>query len=100
MYRRLGENGLTWPLHFAGEIVEPAYVLAAELDAVFDDSAKLFRALGAANPASRFVVVKGRDHGFLKGAGRDPAALRELDAAARWMAARAHRGPEATAAQT
>ncbi|HEX4768556.1 MAG TPA: alpha/beta hydrolase fold domain-containing protein [Lichenihabitans sp.] len=100
MYGRLGENGLTWPLDFAGEVIEPAYVLAAGLDAVFDDSARLVQALGAANPASRFVVADGQDHGFLKGAGKDPVALRELDAAARWMAALARRSPEATAAQT
>ena len=96
MYRRLGDNGLTWPVDFAGEIAEPAYVLAAGLDAVLDDSARLFRAMGAANPASRFVVVGGQDHGFLKGAGKDPAALRELDEAARWMAGLVQDRPDAS----
>ncbi len=104
MYRRLGDagpaRGLTWPLDFAGEIVEPTYVLAAGLDAVFDDSARLVHALGHLNPASRFIVVDDQDHGFLKSAGKDPVALRELDKFARWMAALARRSPEATDAQT
>ncbi len=87
MYRRLGAaGGIDWPLDFASGITEPAYVLAAELDAVFDDSARLFGALGHLNPASRFVAVDGQDHGFLKSAGKDHVALRELAKAARWMA--------------
>lgn len=86
MYRRLGPAAQgAWPLDFAGEIVEPAYVLAAELDAVFDDSARLFRDLGPTARDSRFVVAAGQDHGFLKAAGRDPAALRELQALAEWL---------------
>ncbi len=89
MYRRLGaaDGGPAWPLAFAGEIAEPAYVLAAERDAVFDDSARLFRCLGASAGPREFVVAAGQEHGFLKGAGRDPAALRELERAARWTAA-------------
>ena len=91
MYRRLGENACAgsdsiWPKDFAGEITEPAYVLAAELDAVFDDSARLFQGLRPSGAANRFVVVDGQDHGFLKGTGRDPVALRELAKAARWAA--------------
>ncbi|WP_343712428.1 alpha/beta hydrolase fold domain-containing protein [Inquilinus sp.] len=88
MYRRLGaaaKDGGIWPLDFASEIVEPAYVLAAELDAVFDDSARLFRELGPMARDSRFVVAAGQDHGFLKGAGRDPIALRELQALTEWL---------------
>ena len=85
MYRRLGPAAQdAWPLDFAGEVAVPAYVLAAELDAVFDDSALLFQRLGS-RADSRFVVAAGQDHGFLKGAGRDPVALRELDALARWV---------------
>lgn len=85
MYRRLGPAAQgAWPLDFAGEIAAPAYVLAAELDAVFDDSDLLFQRLGA-RADSRFVVAAGQDHGFLKGAGRDPAAMRELEALARWL---------------
>jgi acetyl esterase len=85
MYRRLGPAAQdAWPLDFAGEIAVPAYVLAAELDAVFDDSALLFQRLGA-RADSRFVVAAGQDHGFLKGAGRDPVALRELQALALWL---------------
>ncbi|WP_342240545.1 alpha/beta hydrolase [Inquilinus sp. OTU3971] len=85
MYRRLGplvED--IWPLAFAGEVALPAYVLAAELDAVFDDSALLFQRLGSRTD-SRFVVAAGQDHGFLKGAGRDPVALEELQALAGWV---------------
>ena len=91
MYRRLGaaaQDGGIWPAAFAGEIVEPAYVLAAEVDAVFDDSALLFQALGPAVRDSRFVVAAGQDHGFLKGAGRDPSALRELQALSGWVKTR------------
>lgn len=85
MYRRLGPAAQgARPLDFAGAVATPAYVLAAELDAVFDDSALLFQRLGA-RADSRFVVAAGQDHGFLKGAGRDPAALRELEALARWL---------------
>jgi acetyl esterase len=91
MYRRLGETGLAdggsiWPIDFAGEISEPAYVLAAELDAVFDDSAKLFQRLGPSGPANQFVVVDGQDHGFFKRTGKDPVALSELEKAATWAA--------------
>ncbi|WP_225771503.1 alpha/beta hydrolase [Inquilinus sp. Marseille-Q2685] len=88
MYRRLDpqEPGI-WPLAFAGEVAVPAYVLAAELDAVFDDSALLFQRLGP-RADSRFAVAAGQDHGFLKGAGRDPAALRELEALAGWLKGR------------
>ncbi|HEY9345355.1 MAG TPA: hypothetical protein VIQ53_08570, partial [Inquilinus sp.] len=88
MYRRLGAAALDariWPTAFAGEITEPAYVLAAELDAVFDDSAKLFQGLRSSSPDSRFVVAAGQDHGFLKGVGRDPAALREFEPLASWL---------------
>ncbi len=89
MYRRLGPAAQdAWPLDFAGEIAVPAYVLAAELDAVFDDSALLFQRLGS-RADSRFTVAAGQDHGFLKGAGRDPVALRELQALARWVKDRA-----------
>jgi acetyl esterase len=85
MYRRLGAPAEDiWPLAFAGEVAVSAYVLAAELDAVFDDSASLFQRLGSRD-YSRFVVAAGQDHGFLKAAGRDPAALRELQALAGWV---------------
>ena len=94
MYRRLGgawlsDDSLAWPLDFAGEITEPAYVLAAERDAVFDDSARLFQALRPSGTANRFVVAAGQEHGFFKGTGRDPVAMRELEKAARWAAERA-----------
>ncbi|WP_052120958.1 alpha/beta hydrolase [Inquilinus limosus] len=91
MYRRLGaaaDDAGIWPTAFAGEIAEPAYVLAAELDAVFDDSARLFDGLRPAAPDSRFVVAAGQDHGFLKSAGRDPSAARELEALSAWLRAR------------
>ena len=97
MYRRLGGawlsgDSLAWPLDFAGEITEPAYVLAAERDAVFDDSARLFQALRPSAAANRFVVAEGQEHGFFKGTGKDPIAMRELENAARWAAecARGH----------
>jgi acetyl esterase len=90
MYRRLGaDRAPIWPLDFAGEITEPAYVLAAALDAVFEDSARLFRSLRPAGSANVLVVVEGQDHGFLKRTGADPIALRELASAARWAVERA-----------
>jgi acetyl esterase len=86
MYGRLGE-AVVWPREFAGEITAPAYVLAAELDAVRDDSDMLFRCLPA-GAAHEFVLVRGQDHGFFKRTGQDPVAMRELDRAARWASAR------------
>ena len=86
MYRRLGGDAV-WPTAFTGEITEPAYILAAEMDAVFDDSTRLFDSLGA-NPGHLFTVAKGEDHGFFKRTGRDPVALRELENSARWATER------------
>ena len=86
MYRRLGGDAV-WPTAFASEITEPAYVLAAEIDPVLDDSARLFDSLGA-NPAHLFTVVKGEDHGFFKRTGGDAVALRELEDVAGWATAR------------
>lgn len=89
MYRRVAktdgkDSGSIWPLGFAGEITEPVYILAAELDAVFDNSARLFQGLASPHPANEFVLVKGQDHGFFKRTGKDPVAMRELERAARW----------------
>ncbi|MDY0884753.1 alpha/beta hydrolase [Dongia soli] len=87
MYRRLGDpaqTGLVFPPAFAAEITEPAYVLAASLDAVFDDSAMLFRALPT-NPANRFVTVEGQDHGFFKATGKSQVAMQELQKATDWL---------------
>jgi acetyl esterase len=88
MYRRLGTRAAEaiWPKDFAAEITAPAYVLAASLDAVFDDSAKLFQALPGNTANKTFVVVEGQDHGFFKGTGKDPVAFRELANAAHWIA--------------
>ncbi len=89
MYRRLGETGAAgesiWPKDFAREIAPPAYVLAAALDAVFDDSAKLFQDLSGNAAASVFAAVEGQDHGFLKSTGKDPVAMQELGKAAQWI---------------
>ena len=94
MYHRLGEN-VTWPREFAGAIAAPAYILAAALDAVQDDSVLLFRSLPP-HPDHNHVMVEDRDHGFFKQMGKDPIAMRELDKAARWSIARLsaaeHRG--------
>ena len=94
MYRRLGATGSVgagsiWPIDFAGEITEPVYVLAGELDAMFDDSARLFENLRPSDAANEFVVAAVQDHGFLKDVGKDPVALRELQKAATWTAKRA-----------
>lgn len=94
MYGRLGKHAADpiWPRDFAPRITAPAYILAAGLDALFDDSAILFQRLPAAS-AKTFVVVDGQDHGFLKGAGKDPIALQELTKAASWITATAGRCP-------
>jgi acetyl esterase len=101
MYGRLGAtgsaNGLVWPLDFASEIAEPAYVLAAGRDALFDDSAELYRRLAPSDTANEFVVVAGQDHGFFKATGKDPVALRELEKAARWAAERTRAATTPTA---
>jgi acetyl esterase len=86
MYSRLGGD-VVWPTAFAGEIAEPAYVLAAEMDALLDDSTRLFGGLGP-NPANYLTVAKGEDHGFFKRTRRDSVALRELENAAEWATAR------------
>jgi len=87
MYGRLGDpakTGIVFPTAFAAEITEPAYVLAAALDAVFDDSVTLFRNLPA-NAANRFIVVEKQDHGFFKSTGKSDIALRELHKVADWI---------------
>ena len=94
MYRRLSgawlsDDSLAWPLDFAGEITKSAYVLAAERDAVFDDSVRLFQALRPSGTANKLVVAEGQEHGFFKRTGKDPIAMRELENAARWAAERA-----------
>lgn len=86
MYRRLGPQAV-WPKDFAREIAAPAYVLGADLDAVFDDSRLLFDDLPVSD-ANAFVTVPGQDHGFLKGAGKDTVAMQALTAAGDWIAAR------------
>lgn len=88
MYQRLYEAGgpePEWPLDFAGEIVEPAYVLAVDRDPVSDDSRRLFLALKPAGDANRFVTIEGEEHGFLKGAGRSAAATAAVKQAADWI---------------
>lgn len=89
MYQRLGPQAV-WPKDFAAEITTPAYVLGAEIDAVFDDSRLLFRDLPESE-ANAFVTVPDQDHGFLKGAGKDPAAMLVLAAASDWITARSAR---------
>lgn len=89
MYGRLFQAGgpgkaPPWPIDFANEVAEPAFVLAAELDAVFDDSVAVFRGLPSDQTMKRFVVAAGRQHGFLKQTGNDPVALAELERLAKW----------------
>lgn len=86
MYRRLGE-AVVWPRDFARTITAPAYIVAAELDAVRDDSALLFRALPS-NPAHEYLTAAAQDHGFFKRLGEDPVAMQVLEKAARWSISR------------
>jgi acetyl esterase len=94
MYRRLvDERALhafedVSPLGFASEITEPTYILAAELDAVFDDSRRLHEMLVQNGASSLFGVAAGMAHGFLKETGRRPSATAELEKVARWIRAR------------
>lgn len=89
MYRRLGDGDLVnapiWPKDFAPDITAPAYVLAAELDAIFDDSAKLYRDMRAHSTDTTFVLATGQDHGFLKSIGKNPLAMQALEKAAQWI---------------
>ncbi|MET1029300.1 MAG: alpha/beta hydrolase fold domain-containing protein [Dongiaceae bacterium] len=89
-YGRLGDTESApvsiWPKDFARQITAPAYILASELDPVFDDSAKLFQGLRGNAAESIFVVAEGQNHGFFKSTGKDPVAMRELEKAARWIA--------------
>lgn len=88
----LGEEP-PWPVDFASEVSEPAYVLAAELDAVFDDSLTLFQQLPRHQIQNQFVVVPDRPHGFLKQAGKDTSILTELQRVAKWASNVASSGP-------
>ncbi|CAE6937296.1 Acetyl esterase [Paraburkholderia domus] len=89
MYERLfhvGGPGETppWPIDFAIEVSEPTFILAAELDAVFDDSVAVFGGLPPGQTMNRFVVATGQQHGFLKHAGDDPNAIAELEQLGKW----------------
>jgi acetyl esterase len=66
---------IQYPLAFASEITQPT----------FDDSARLFQMLASVNPASTFRNVANEDHGFLKGCGRDPIAVSELQTVCQWV---------------
>lgn len=55
------------------------YVLAAELDPLYDDSIELYRALLASQVASRLSIANAMPHGFLNQANDLPAAAREID---------------------
>lgn len=57
----------------------PTYVLAAELDPLYDDSIDLYRALLASQVASRLSIASAMPHGFLNQANDLPAAAREID---------------------
>lgn len=57
----------------------PTYVLAAELDPLYDDSIDLYRALLASQVPSRLSIASAMPHGFLNQANDLPAAAREID---------------------
>ncbi|GBQ26210.1 alpha/beta hydrolase fold domain-containing protein [Gluconacetobacter azotocaptans] len=100
MYDRLRgagpEGNPVWPTAFASRITQPAYVVAAERDAIFDDSIRLFHAIEGQNPHSRLVIVPDQDHSFLKGAGQDPTAQIELARASTWIGTLTAQGPLST----
>ncbi|CAM5761373.1 alpha/beta hydrolase [Labrys miyagiensis] len=91
MYARLldGRNVTQFeqisPLHRAHDIREPAYIVAAEQDAVFDDSIALHQALNRNGTPARLVQAPGMDHGFLKQAGKLPQANESLRDAGTWL---------------
>jgi acetyl esterase len=76
------------PLAMTAGIHEPAYILAAAEDAVYDDSHALHEKLRQNGVSSSFVSVPGMDHGYLKQAGRLDQATASLADAAAWMKAR------------
>ncbi|WP_119461581.1 alpha/beta hydrolase fold domain-containing protein [Rhodospirillaceae bacterium SYSU D60014] len=94
MYQRLvdGRSARSFdslsPLGFASEITEPTYILAAEMDAVFDDSRTLHAKLVESGSPSLFESAAGMDHGFLKEAGKQPSATAELEKVAKWIDSR------------
>ena len=56
----------------------PAYLLAAELDLLLDDSVRLHHAMAAAGSRSVLRVCRGMNHGFLNHANGLPAAAAAL----------------------
>ncbi|WP_448951648.1 alpha/beta hydrolase [Labrys neptuniae] len=91
MYGQLldGENVTRFeqisPLRLADDIREPIYIVAAEEDAVFDDSVALHQALGRSGSPVHFVKVPGMDHSFLKQAGKLAQANETLRDAGAWL---------------
>ena len=65
----------------------PLHLVAAGLDPLHDDTQQLAAALQRAGVAPDLAVVPGVIHGFLRNAGRLPAARRSLAAAGTFLAA-------------
>lgn len=63
----------------------PTYVLAAELDPLFDDSVDLHRALVKNHVESQLSIAKGMPHGFLNQANQLQAASRAIEMSAEFL---------------
>jgi acetyl esterase len=75
------------PLTMAAAVREPTFIVAAEEDALFDDSISLHQKLKQHGTTTQLVCVPGMDHGYLKQAGHLEIASQTLRAAAIWMRA-------------
>jgi acetyl esterase len=76
--RPAGEDPRVFPLLGRLDGLPPAYLLAAELDLLFDDSVRLHHAMAAAGSRSVLRVCRGMNHGFLNHANALPAAAAAL----------------------
>ena len=82
-----GEDPRVFPLLGRLDGLPPAYLLAAELDLLFDDTVRLHHAMTAAGSRSVLRVCRGMNHGFLSHANALPAAAEALREAGRFVAA-------------
>ncbi|WP_143694848.1 alpha/beta hydrolase [Variovorax sp. JS1663] len=85
----LDDDPRVFPLFGALDALPQAYLLAAELDLLFDDSVRLHHAMAAAGSRSVLRVCRGMNHGFLNHANALPAAAQALREAGAFASAAA-----------
>ena len=67
-----------FPLHAKLTGMPPTYLLAAELDPLFDESVEMHRAMAAASSPAELAIAPGMPHGFLNQANGLPQAAQAL----------------------